>query len=120
MRFVSCVEESFEASHQVPGHSVCGERHGGHVWKVVVGVEGGLDPKTIQVVDHADLAKALHRVVREIRGRHLNDMLPGVIPTPEGVGLYIRERMILEWPRISFVSVEMGGWSKVEISGDIR
>ncbi len=119
MQYRTTVIDHFDAAHEVPGHSRCGGNHG-HAWTVEVTVEGGLDPKKIHVVDHGELAGDLFRVVEEFRDRDLNDMLPGVITTPEGLALYIRERLILEWPRIVEVVVSMGDWCRVRVLGDIR
>jgi 6-pyruvoyl-tetrahydropterin synthase len=119
VQFQTTVRDRFEASHHVEGHSTCGGNHG-HEWEVLVTVSGGLDPKKVYVVDHGALAHDLFVVVDEFRNRDLNDMLPGVITTPEGLGLYIRERLILDWPRIVMVEVRMSRWAATTITGDIR
>jgi len=119
VNFTSTARERFEAAHLVHGHSTCGVNHG-HAWEVDVSVDGGLDPKKLYVVDHGALADDLRVVVDEFRGRDLNDMLPGVVTTPEGLGLYIRERLILDWPRIVNVRVAMGDSTVITITGDIR
>ena len=119
MRYRSQAMAKFDASHRVEGHSRCGGNHG-HRWLVGVTVDGGLDPKKIQVVDHGTLAEALAVITNELHDRDLNDMLPGVVTTPEGLGLYIRERLILDWPRLVSVWVKMGDWAEVVVEGDIR
>lgn len=119
MQYTSTVVDRFEAAHHIDEHSVCGGNHG-HDWSIAVTVAGGLDPKEIYVVDSGELAAALRNVVDEFRGRDLNDMLPGVVTTPEGVGLYVRERLILDWPRIINVTVTMGRWHRVSIVGEAR
>jgi 6-pyruvoyl-tetrahydropterin synthase len=119
MRFTSTVREQFEAAHQVEGHTVCGRVHG-HAWEIAVTVEGGLDPKTISVVDHGILALALYTIVDEFRDNDLNDMLPGIVTTPEGLALYVRERLILQYPRIDSVEVRMGDWSSVRVESPYR
>jgi 6-pyruvoyl-tetrahydropterin synthase len=119
MKYRSVAVARFEAAHRVEGHSRCGDTHG-HQWIVSVAVEGGLDPKKVYVVDHGSWQEALAAVVNELHDRDLNDMLPGVVTTPEGLALYIRERLILDWPRIVSVAVDMGGWAQAIAEGDIR
>lgn len=118
MKFKSTVVAEFDAAHAVEGHFGGGNH--GHAWEVSVTVEGGLDPKTIQVVASDELRAALWVVIGELANRDLNDMLPGIVTTPEGLALYIRERLILDWPRIVNVTVKMGDWAEVSIEGDIR
>jgi hypothetical protein len=60
------------------------------------------------VVDHGEFQAALDAVVDELRNRDLNDMLPGVITTPEGIALYVHERLVLDWPKLIAVAVTMG------------
>jgi len=100
------VSKSFDAGHQVVDDAICSWGGHGHRWTVSVTVTGGLDPKTIMVVDHAELVGALDSIILELQGHNLNDMLPGVVTTPEGIGLYFRERLILDWPTISQIRVE--------------
>ena len=108
MRHSTTVRRTFQAEHQVVGHSRCGGWRHGHVWTIGITLAGGLDPKKVLVVDHGDLRAALDRVVDEFDGRDLNDMLPAVVTTPEGLGLYILERLILDWPTLTGATVEMG------------
>lgn len=119
MKHFTTVGMVFEAGHQVDGHLICELRHG-HRWQVWVTVAGGLDPKKVQVVDHGELLAALTAVVTEFANNDLNDMLPGVITTPEGIALYIRERLILDWPRIVTVVVQMGDNVIVRVESEIR
>lgn len=119
MRHKTTVKTSFEASHLVEEHTLCGRDHG-HLWQVAVTVEGGLHPKQHQVVDHHAFLRDLEMIVNEIRDRNLNDMLQGVITTPEGVALYFRERLVLWWPRIVEVEVQMGPSIVVRVESDIR
>lgn len=119
MRFTTSVRHEFEASHTVVGHSRCGWQHG-HCWAVTITVGGGLDPKNILVVDHGDLWRALKRVVDEFADRDLNDMLPGVVTTPEGLGLYVAERLTLEWRGLREVRVEMGPAISVTLTVETR
>lgn len=119
MRFTTSARDAFQAVHEVEGHSVCGRVHS-HAWQVSVSVEGGLDPKKVYVVDHGELEEALRVVIDEFRDGDLNDMLPGVVTTPEGVALYIRERLVLQFPRIGAVTVDMGPGVQVTVFSDPR
>lgn len=119
MRHYTTVRSIFDAPHQVIDHSICEGRHA-HRWTVSATVEGGLDPKKVLVVDHGELRLALDRVVNEVRNRDLNDMLPGVVTTPEGLAIYLRERLVLDWPRLVEVTVDMGDEISVKVESDIR
>lgn len=120
MKHATTVRRVFEAGHQVEGHSICSRRQHGHRWAVSVTIEGGLDPKKVQVVDHGLLLSDLNRVIDEFDDDDLNEMLPANTSTPEGLGLYIRERLILAWPRITLIEVEMGESITVQIKSEIR
>jgi 6-pyruvoyl-tetrahydropterin synthase len=111
--------QTFEAAHHVESHSLCGVNHG-HRWTIEVSVTGQLDAKKVQLVDHGDLVAALATIVAELRDRDLNDMLPGVITTPEGLGLYIRERLTLAWPRLSYVRITMGESISIIVESELR
>lgn len=119
MRHTTSVRRVFEASHSVAGHSRCGWQHG-HRWAISITVGGGLDPKKILVVDHGNLEYALDRVVDEFADRDLNDMVPGVVTTPEGLGLYILERLTLDFPTIQAVTVEMGERVVIRVGVETR
>jgi len=120
VRHATTVRTAFEAGHSVDGHSMCGWVGHGHHWEVEVTVAGGLDPKKVLVVDHGELAEAVRRIGQELDGHSLNDMLPGVVSTPEGVGLYFKERLILDWPLISAIRVAMTPNINVTITMETR
>lgn len=120
MLYQTSARVSFEAGHHVVGHSECAVMGHGHRWAIIVAVTGGLDPKTMQVVDHGDLLSALRSVVDEVAGRNLNDMLPGVTTTPEGIATYMKERLVLDWPKISSIVVEMGPNISVTLINELR
>lgn len=104
MLATASVIAEFSASHVVPGHSTCGKTDG-HRWQVETFLSGQVNQKTGMVVDHGDVARALNAVISELDHRHLNDMLPGVVCSPEGLAAYIRERMILDFPTVMMVAV---------------
>lgn len=119
MRHTTTVSESFEAGHQLDDPETCRWAHG-HRWTVSVTVEGTLDARKVYVVDHRAFLAALRAVVDELRDRSLNDMLPGVRPTPEGLAIYFHERLALVQPRIVAVSVGMGEGVQVRVEWDVR
>lgn len=119
MRHTTTVRETFEAAHRIPDSRMCRDGHG-HRWTVEVTVAGTLDPKKVFVVDHGDLLAALGSIISEFALRDLDDMLPGVRSTPEGLAMYIRERLALNWPGIVRVNVGMGDSVSVGVEWDVR
>lgn len=112
MRATATASVTFEAGHTVPNDTLCEEPNHGHRWVISVGVE--------HAVDHGDLLSALSSVVDEFAGRNLNDMLPGVIPSPTGLGLYVHERLSLDWRKITKIEVSMGPNTSVLIEWELR
>lgn len=100
----AAVEATFEfgASHTAAS---C-EHSDGHLWIVTATIDGDINWRTGMVIEPAILVDAFHRLVTELSGTNLNDMLPGVTTTPEGLAAYIRERLLADAP-ISGVSVDM-------------
>lgn len=118
MKATVTVRGDFNASHIVEGHKSC-ERLHGHLWEVEASVSGEVSPKTGMVVDCSELDKALTAILAEFDNRHLNDMLPGVHPTPEGVASYIRERLIMVFPSVTRMSVDIGR-CRAELEWSVR
>lgn len=112
MKILTTVGVSFEAGHTVSSDQACEIPNHGHRWKVSVTTE--VPP------DHTEFLSAVQSVIDEIAGRNLNDMLPGVVTSPFGLGLYVRERLALDWPRITKVQVEMGPFISTTIDWEIR
>lgn len=110
MRSIITVHGRFSASHTVEGHPVCGRLHG-HTWDVDVSVEGPISPKTGTVVDSWALAFALTKLTVELDHRDLDAMVPGVVSVPEGIASYVRERLLLEFPKITIVTVSIEDYS---------
>jgi 6-pyruvoyltetrahydropterin/6-carboxytetrahydropterin synthase len=104
MRITSTVSGRFSAGHVLPGHAKCGREHG-HAWFVRLTVEGGIGPTTGYLVDHEELRAALGGIIAEIDGESLGSFLPGVVPSPEGLCGYFRERLLLVFPNIVRVTV---------------
>lgn len=113
MRALVTVSGGFEASHVVADHSTCG-RGDGHAWTVEATLlESDIGPLSKMVVDHGEFRAALIAVLSEFDHRNLNDMLPGVVTTPEGIAAYVHERLILNWPWVTMVSVSAGPYRAV-------
>lgn len=110
MRATVTVAGGFAASHQIDGHSACGKFHG-HTWAVEATLEKPISPKSGMVVDHGEFLSAVTGVCSELHLRDLNGMLPGVVPVPEGIAGYIRERLLLQFPHIVAVMVSCGDYS---------
>lgn len=101
--------ELFNASHTVERGEVCGVRLHGHDWYAEITVEGHPDPQTGEVE-----TEAIHRLrslLAEIHERDLNAMLVGAHPTPEGVAMWLLERMRLHCPGLASVTVGFTGHS---------
>ena len=107
MQAVVTAHQAFSASHMIPNHSTCGHLHG-HDWDIAVSLTGEISPKTGMVTDHGLLVMALQDLCREFDRRDLNAMLPGVLPSPEGLAPYIRERLAMQFPTITTVTVSCG------------
>lgn len=86
---------NFAASHILPNHAFCGKMHG-HTYRVRVVVVGDPEPETHNLVaNDVDLFAKLEEIRNEIHNRHLNDMLPGVIPSAQGLANWFWERLAL-------------------------
>lgn len=113
MQTTTTASVSFEAGHTDSRDSLCLAPGHGHRWVVAVTVQG-------DKVDQGDLLSALRSVIDEFAGRNLNDMLPGVRTSPGGLGLYIHERLVLEWRWITQVRVDMGPGISVLLEWELR
>jgi len=105
MRTTITTTVPFFAGHVIPGHSTCGRQHG-HDWSVAVSLESSLNPQDGLVVEHGAFQHAVEELVAEFNGRNINDLLPGVLPTPEGIAQYVHERLVFEYP-VTKVTVVM-------------
>jgi 6-pyruvoyltetrahydropterin/6-carboxytetrahydropterin synthase len=91
------VMKRFAASHVLDKHPTCGKLHG-HTFKVKVVVSGDPDPDLFNfVVNYAEFEKRIADLLIELDGRHLNDMLPGVIPSAQGLANWFWERLALHY-----------------------
>jgi 6-pyruvoyl-tetrahydropterin synthase len=101
--------ELFNAAHQIEGDPHCGTRLHGHDWFAQVCVTGEPDPKTGSI--NTDAPKYLWASVAELDRKFANDMLPAVFTTPEGIAMFLFERLRLECPGLTSVTVGFTGHS---------
>lgn len=99
MKIRTAVRTRFSASHKIDGDAICGRQHG-HTWSVEVTVEG-------TYVDHQALSTAVRGVADELDLRDINSLVSSIIPNPEGVAAYFRERLLFEFSGIVEVRVWM-------------
>ncbi len=101
-------EFTFEAAHLLPnvpeGHK-CRRLHG-HSYRVVVHVEGPVDPHSGMVMDFAELAAAVRPIVDgELDHRYLNDV-PGLEnPTSEVLARWLWQRLLPALPGLARIVV---------------
>lgn len=87
----------FPASHVLADHPLCGKLHG-HTYKVEVTIVGDPDPEMNNMIaNDRDLLSAIANVIFEISGRHLNDQLPAIIPSAQGIANWVWERLALRF-----------------------
>lgn len=104
IEFTGTAEAAFSASHVIAGHLRCGRPHG-HRWRVAVAIRAGQDPKTGELVGLPELADAVEDFCQEVDREDINAMFPASPPTAAGVGLALRERLIMFFPNIESVTV---------------
>jgi len=97
-RYVT-VRRSFSAGHTEPS---CGPRHHGHTYSLKA---------TAGSKDADALVKALDAFVGEIDQREMTEQFPAVPPTPEGLALFLLERLRLTVPSILRVRIGTGQMS---------
>lgn len=88
---------TFPASHILEGHFTCSKLHG-HTYKVEVTVIGDPDPEVHNMVaNEQEVLDAIASCTFEISGRHLNDQLPAIIPSAQGIANWVWERLALRF-----------------------
>lgn len=116
MRYSVTVLAYFDSSHRLPDPP-CNRLHG-HRWLVEVEVGGDMGPRKIPNVERQALLAELHKLVSELDGRDLNEMLPVVPPTPENLAIQFMERLRLNWPRIARVTVAQDESTRTTITNE--
>ncbi|MBD3221861.1 6-carboxytetrahydropterin synthase QueD [bacterium] len=97
----------FHAAHYLPnvpaGHK-CGRMHG-HSYRVVLGLEGELDPELGWVQDYAEVKAAFASLKERFDHRVLNE-IPGLEnPTAELLAVYIYDQLRGDLPQLVDVTV---------------
>jgi 6-pyruvoyltetrahydropterin/6-carboxytetrahydropterin synthase len=100
-------EFTFEAAHRLPnvpaGHK-CARLHG-HSYRVLVRVEGSMDPEFGWVQDFGELKSAWKSIESDLDHRYLNEV-PGLEnPTSEMLAEWIWARLIGGLPWLSAIEV---------------
>ncbi|TPQ18625.1 6-carboxytetrahydropterin synthase QueD [Streptomyces sporangiiformans] len=100
-------EFTFEAAHRLPnvpeGHK-CARLHG-HSYKVIVHVEGDVDPEAGWVMDFADVKRAFKPIEAQLDHYYLNEIEGLENPTSEVLAKWIWERLGGDLPTLSAVTV---------------
>jgi len=93
-------EYSFDAAHQLVNHEgQCKNLHG-HTYKVIVTVEGEVDPKQRMVVDFHDMDKVVKPMIDRLDHSHLNDIQTlHEAPTAEMLATHIASYIQMELPQ---------------------
>ena len=94
----------FEAAHVLPNHpGKCKDLHG-HSYRLVVSVDGPLDPKTGMTIDFGDLKKIVieHALVK-LDHTYLNDFIE--IPTAEAISVWVWDRLKPQLPGLAEVEL---------------
>jgi len=98
---------AFDAAHylpNVPPEHKCGRLHG-HGYRVVLGLEGPLDPALGWVQDYGDISAAFRPLLERFDHARLND-LPGLEnPTAELLAEYIHRELKPVLPLLTDVTV---------------
>ncbi len=98
---------AFDAAHRLPhvpaGHK-CGRLHG-HSYRVILGLEGPLDPRQGWVQDYGEVKTAFRPLLERFDHHHLNE-IPGLEnPTAEMLAVYIYRELKPVLPLLTDVTV---------------
>jgi 6-pyruvoyltetrahydropterin/6-carboxytetrahydropterin synthase len=104
MQYSVSITGSFDSGHVIPGHPECGRDHG-HAYRVEVESQLRFEPVKRTVTDSSPLRGVVADICAELHGRSLNEMIPAVTPTPDGIASWFMERLLLSFPRVTRVTV---------------
>lgn len=100
-------EFTFEAAHRLPnvveGHK-CARLHG-HSYRVVVHVSGKVDEVSGWVMDFGDIKRAFKPIEDQLDHYYLNDVAGLENPTSEILARWIWERLLLDLPQLTAVTI---------------
>jgi len=113
-------EFGFESAHRLPnvpeGHK-CARLHG-HSFRVVVHVEGPVDPEAGWVLDFAEVRDACEPLRERLDHRYLNDIDGLENPTSEHLAQWIWQRLEPSVPGLAAVTVRETCTSGCTYRGD--
>ena len=93
----------FSAAHQILNHPLCKRLHG-HNYRLVVTLNGKIDPRTGMIVDFDELKAVVEsRVLSRLDHSYLNEILE--LPTAELVTLWIWDELIESLPQLFEIQV---------------
>ena len=94
----------FEAAHKLPHHpGKCKDLHG-HSYRLVVSVEGPVDPRSGMAIDFSDLkAIVVQHAVSKLDHKYVNDLIDN--PTAEAMAVWIWDRLKPELPGLAEVEL---------------
>lgn len=110
--FFVTVAREIEVGHSDP---TCGYSNHGHRLRVEVTVQGRYETAKGSSADHVDLGAALDATLFEVKGKPLDVIAPAQ-PTPEGLALWLIERMLPRFPKI----VEVKVWLDPQVSFSVK
>lgn len=113
-------EFRFEAAHLLPnvpeGHK-CRRLHG-HSFKIEVGIQGPVDPKTGWFIDYGEIYAVWQPLHDRLDHNYLND-LPGLEnPTSENLAKWIWDQMKPKLPALTQITVFETCDARCEYMGD--
>ena len=99
----------FHSAHYLPSYKGKCENMHGHTYKLEITIQGEADSEGM-IMDFADLKKVVNEeVISKLDHTLINDIIP--IPSAEYIGVWIYgkiyERLKMEYPHITLVSVEV-------------
>ncbi len=113
-------EFQFEAAHWLPkvpeGHK-CRRLHG-HSFRVVIAVEGEVDPEKGWLIDYADITRAWFQLHHQLDHHCLNDIEGLENPTSELLAKWIWDRLKPELPQLCEVIVYETQYSRCIYRGE--
>jgi len=100
-------EFQIESAHHlpnVPADHKCRRLHG-HSFRILVKIEGDIDPLSGWVMDFADISKAFQPVFNALDHRYLNEIDGLENPTSENLARWIWDRLQPDLPCLSAIEV---------------
>ncbi|MCP4574198.1 MAG: 6-carboxytetrahydropterin synthase QueD [bacterium] len=97
----------FDAAHWLPGvpeDHKCRRLHG-HTYRVVIALEGDLDPELGWVADYGEISKAFKPLLDDLDHHCLNEIAGLENPTAEVLAAWIFSRLRPQLPRLADVTV---------------